>query len=183
METTLNNIFDENKAINAILYIANRLQRKDFHKIFKLIYFSERDHLSDYGRMITGDSFIAMNDGPVPSKIYDIFKAIRGDSYFSDNGKFSVYFSISDWDLLVPKCDANLNELSQSEIEAFDNSLRLYGNLSWDEIREKSHDYAWRNTIQNRAISYENIMRETGDTDDFIEYVKEQQTLSEAVLV
>jgi len=179
----MNNLFNKTKTISAILYIANRLKRKDFHKIFKILYFSEREHLSDYGRMITGDTYIAMNDGPVPSCVYDIFKSVRGDGYFKDNGEFSKYFSVSGTDLLVPHCDADMRELSKSEIEAFDNSLALYGNLSWDEIREKSHDYAWRNTIQNRQISCEDIMREAGNTDDFIEYVKEQQLLSEAVLV
>ena len=42
--------------------------------------------------------------------------------------------------------------------------------MSWDEIRERSHDYAWRNTTQDRAIDFADIIREVGGEDDYIEY-------------
>jgi uncharacterized phage-associated protein len=70
--------FNENKAIQAVLYIVAKLRRKDFHKIFKILYFSDREHLNMYGRTITGDKYIAMSDGPVPSNLYDIFKSVEG---------------------------------------------------------------------------------------------------------
>ena len=34
--------FDKEKSLNALLYVANRVQRMDFHKIFKIIYFADR---------------------------------------------------------------------------------------------------------------------------------------------
>lgn len=48
--------FDRTKALNALLYVANHVQRKDFHKIFKVVYFADRQHLADWGRPITGDT-------------------------------------------------------------------------------------------------------------------------------
>ena len=48
-------VFDIDKAINVVLYVANRLPRKDFHKIFKVIYFADKAHLSEWGRTISGD--------------------------------------------------------------------------------------------------------------------------------
>ena len=62
-------------------------QIKERVYLFKILYFSDRNHLSKYGRSITGDTYIAMTDGPVPSKIYDIFKSVRGDGFFSINAK------------------------------------------------------------------------------------------------
>jgi uncharacterized phage-associated protein len=171
--------FNENKAINAILYITNRLTRRDFHKIFKILYFSDRNHLVEYGRPITGDSYIAMEDGPVPSNIYDIFKSVRGDGFFKDtDGKFSQYFSVIEWDLINPKRQANLDELSVTDLQHIDASLELYGNMSWDEIREKSHDYAWANTTRNREIEFENIIRELGGDDEYINYLEEHYIYS-----
>ena len=35
--------FDERKTINAVLYIVEKLKRKDFHKLFKILYFSDRN--------------------------------------------------------------------------------------------------------------------------------------------
>ena len=75
--------FRKEIAIEAILYIANRVERKDIHKICKILYYADQRHLSKYGRSITGDTYIAMAYGPVPSNVEDIFKAVRGDSFFS----------------------------------------------------------------------------------------------------
>ena len=171
--------FNEHKTINAVLYIAEKLDRKDFHKIFKILYFSDREHLNVYGRTITGDTYIAMADGPVPSNLYDIFKTVRGNGYYKDNGLFGHYFSVVNWDLIKVNEKPDLTELSKTDLACIDNALKIYGNMSWDEIREKSHDYAWRSTTQNRMIDFADIIREVGGEDDYIEYVKEQALLSE----
>ncbi len=51
--------FDKDKVLNVILYIAQHLKRKDFHKIFKILYFADREYLARYGMPITGDCYIA----------------------------------------------------------------------------------------------------------------------------
>jgi hypothetical protein len=51
--------------------------------------------------------------------------------------------------------------------------------MSWDEIREKSHDYAWRSTTLNRTINFADIIREAGGEEGYIEYIKEQVLLSD----
>lgn len=165
-------IFNLDKSVQAILYIANRLQRKDFHKIFKILYFSDRNHLSKYGRSITGDTYIAMTDGPVPSNIYDIFKSVRGDGFFSkESANIPWPFSVVDWNFIQPHADADLGKLSATDVEELDESLRTYGAMSWDEVREKSHDYAWRNTTRDYPISVENMILETGDSPEYARFV------------
>jgi len=178
-------VFDLEKSLQVILYVANNLQRKDFHKIFKIIYFADREHLSKYGRPITGDTYIAMKDGPVPSKIDDIFKAVRGDSFFASNestDRFAELFSVHDWYFISPKKEADLDYLSQSDIEELDDSLSKYASMSWDEIRERSHDFAWRATPDNMQISLDSIMRETGEDESYIAYISEQIALQKACL-
>ncbi|MDR2148525.1 MAG: SocA family protein [Tannerella sp.] len=176
-------VFDLEKSIQAILFIANRLERKDFHKIFKILYFADREHLSQYGRTITGDTYVAMKDGPVPSKIDDIFKAVRGDSFFTEYaGEYHKYFNVHNWYFIHPNMDANLDCLSESDVEMLTGSLKKYGSLSWDEIREKSHDYAWRATPSNGQISLEDILRESGDSEDYIEFINEQIALQKACI-
>ncbi|MBQ9639139.1 MAG: SocA family protein [Bacteroidales bacterium] len=164
--------FNLNKSLQAVLYVANRLVRKDFHKIFKVLYFADRNHLSKYGRSITGDTYIAMTDGPVPSNIYDIFKSVRGDGFFSKRAAdFTTLFRVVDWNFIFPEAEADISQLSESDVEELDDSLRLYGSLSWDEVREKSHDYAWRSTARDYPISVENMIMETGDSKEYAEYV------------
>ena len=60
-----------------ILYVASKLQETTFHRIVKLLYFADKLHLERYGRFITGDRYIAMEYGPVPSNVYDMLKAAR----------------------------------------------------------------------------------------------------------
>jgi uncharacterized phage-associated protein len=40
----------------------------------KVMFFADRSHLRQYGRPVTGDLYIAMANGPVPSRIYDMVK-------------------------------------------------------------------------------------------------------------
>lgn len=176
-------VFNLEKSLQVVLYVANRLQRKDFHKIFKIIYFADREHLSKYGRPITGDTYIAMKDGPVPSKIDDIFKAVRGDSFFSfDAVEYAKLFSVHDWFFIIPKVEANLDYLSQSDIEELDDSLNKYGSMSWDEVRKKSHDFAWYATPENKQISLDNILRESGENEAYIAYISEHIAFQKACL-
>ncbi|MBO7125422.1 MAG: SocA family protein [Bacteroidales bacterium] len=171
--------FNLSKSIQAILYVTKKLQRKDFHKIFKILYFSDRNHLAKYSRSITGDTYIAMNDGPVPSNIYDIFKSLRGDGFFAQNAiQFSEYFNVINWNFINPLKDADLKKLSETDVEELNDSLEKYGNLTWDEVREKSHDYAWRNTPRDYPISVENMLLETGENSEYISFVNEMVALN-----
>ena len=90
-------IFNKEKATQSILYVANKLERRDLHKIFKILYFAERKHLQDWGMPILGDTYIAMDAKPVPSRVYDILKIVRGDSYMSDTEGLKKMFAIEDW--------------------------------------------------------------------------------------
>ncbi|MEO6666974.1 MAG: Panacea domain-containing protein, partial [Nitrospiria bacterium] len=71
--------FDPEKALQAILFVARMLPGATFHQISKIIYFADKAHLQKYGRLICGDTYVAMKHGPVPSGIYDILKSVRGD--------------------------------------------------------------------------------------------------------
>lgn len=174
----MNTSFCLEKSIHAVLYVANKLERKDFHKIFKVLYFADINHLSDYGRTITGDTYIAMNDGPVPSCIYDIFKALRGDGFFhSEAQRFSKYFEVRDWNYISPKMEAEFKYLSASDVEYLDASLAENGSLSWNEIREKSHGYAWSETPRDTPISVKNMLLEKENTKDYIDFVTEMNEL------
>ena len=173
--------FDRTKALNALLYVANRVQRKDFHKIFKIIYFADRQLLADWGRPITGDTYIAMEAGPVPSRMYDMMKIVRGDSYLPDTEGLSKFFIVENWMYVKPLIDADLNKLSPNEQEALDASIAKYASLSYDEIKEKSHDVAWRSTARDFSIKWEDIAREAGLDSEELECVNEYAALEAAL--
>ena len=169
--------FDKVKTLNALLYVANRVQRKDFHKIFKIIYFADRQHLADWGRPITGDTYIAMEAGPVPSRLYDMMKIVRGDSYMPDSEGLGKYFQIDNWMYVNPLVDADPNKLSSNELEVLDACIAKYSSLSYDEINEKSHDVAWRSTARDFSIKWEDIAREAGLDEVEVACLQDYSTL------
>ena len=126
--------FNEEKTLNVILYIAEKLKRRDFHKIFKILYFSDREFLNQYGVTITGDTYIAMDAGPVPTKTYDMFKIVRGDSYIQDTKNLGRYFAVSNWMFILPLQKANLDNIASAEKDIIDAMISRYGDMSYDEI-------------------------------------------------
>lgn len=179
MQTTP--IFDKRRALQSILYVANKLERRDFHKIFKVLYFADMEHLNKYGRPITGDTYIAMEYGPVPSAIYDMFKAVRGDGYqWEDINTLKKDIRVRDRYYVEPLHDADTRMLSASDIEILDWALSKYGKLSWDEIIQKSHAYAWKNTDLNDKISIESMLKEKGADDGYIDYITTSINLQKA---
>ena len=66
---------DKSKAINSILFVLNELgdKKSDAHKVFKIsVFLLTKKHLVTYGRPITGDTYLKMTYGPVPSFIRDV---------------------------------------------------------------------------------------------------------------
>ena len=166
-------IFDFDKSINAMLYIAKKLKRSDFHKVFKILYLSYREHLAKYGRPITGDIYIKMQNGPVPSKIYDILKVVRGDSFFSDEMKdrYSSFFEVNNNYFITPLKEPDIDYLSETDLQEIDTALEKYGDLAFNEISLVSHDIAWTLTNDSCPISIVDIMSEAGKDKDYISYI------------
>lgn len=171
--------FKTDTAIEAILYVAERMgERKDFHKICKILYFADQEHLSKYGRSITGDTYIAMEYGPVPSNIEDIFKAIRGESYFSNYvDDFRNIFGYKDKYCLVPKRKANIDYLSDSDRECLDEAILKYKDTPFYKLTKLSHDSAWVNTKKNKSIKVKDILKAAGDSDEYANYIEHKLNL------
>lgn len=177
--TQLNSLFKKEKTINALLHIIERMNGKvDMHKAFKTLYFADRYHLSKYGRSITGDDYIAMNYGPVPSKTDDMLKAVRGDSYFSYSQQaieLQKYFHFIDRFTFEGKVACNRDWLSETDFECLDEAILLTKDLSFQQLTTLSHDYAWSQTPKDEKISIGNILRECGNSEEYIDYIIMEQ--------
>ena len=66
--------FNESKAVEAVVLVATDWPGITPFFLAKTVFFADRNHLREYGRPITGDAYMAMPDGPVPSSIYDMVK-------------------------------------------------------------------------------------------------------------
>ncbi|MCD8310357.1 MAG: SocA family protein [Prevotellaceae bacterium] len=174
--------FDEKVAMQAVLYAVKKLQdRKDMHKIFKILYFADREHLCRYGRGITGDSYIAMSYGPVPSKINDIFKAVRGDSYFSKYADdLKQYFHFTNRYTIEADKDPDMDYLSETDIECLDFAIAKCEGKSFSELTEMSHDLAWNSTPRDREISVKDMLRENEESEEYVDYIASKLEMESA---
>ena len=178
--------FDAEKAVESLLYVASRLDVRDKHKIFKVLYFADREHLAKYGRPITCDTYKRKDYGPAPSSIHRMVNDVsRGGDFRYTNtyGKAcssAQAFSVSGY-MLNPLRAADMRMLSKSDADELDASIAAYGKLSFNDITEKSHGMAWLDTAPNNPIAMESILREAGKSEDFIEYVTEFYKLERAI--
>lgn len=163
--------FNKEKSIAALLFIINRLKSADLHKISKILYYADQKHLIKYGTPITGDDYCALDHGPVPSKIYDIFKAVRGDSLIPTD-EFNKYFSVNGSYIARALTEPDLDEFSESDIECLKESLKENGSLPFDILKKKSHGKAYNSAHHNSKIDIEEIVKEGGANKEMIKYIK-----------
>ncbi len=152
--------FDRDKALEAILFIAKSLNNPTFHSISKMLYLSDKLHLQDYGRLICGDRYIAMDNGPVPSAIYDMMKvAAKRRSIDVDWDEIiQEAMEVRHGREIVPKRESNLDMLAESEIECIQKTLAEFGNKSFGELTDITHDSAWDATDDNQTIPLASIV-------------------------
>lgn len=158
---------DRSKAINSMLYIIESLNERglssDIHKLMKLMYFADKDHLVNYGFPITGDTYIKLPYGPVPSFSNFVLK--------NENDDFKDIFSRSGY-IIYSNQKADLDDLSESEIESLNSSIENFGRYTFDELTQISHAHAYESSDWN--ISYEKIAEEGGVDNDMKAFIKEQ---------
>lgn len=182
-------ITDKDKAVHASLYVLQRVGRVDYHKVFKILYFAEQLHLKLYGRPLTGDAYQAMQYGPVPSFLYDVFKAAeKGVSPFGEATERSGAFAVcreGKTPFVSALMEPDMDELSASDLEALDISISENGSLNFDELVRKSHDAAWDKAEKNEDIemSYLDIAEAAGTSKEMISYIRLQAENSSAKLV
>lgn len=175
--------FDKEKLIEVVLYIINTTKGLDYYHIFKILYFAQQKHLCKWGSRIVADDFIAMEYGPVPTKLYS---AVRNNECYAKEliplFKEAIGFAGKDAsNTLLAKRNPNMEYLSPADIESLDESIAENKGLSFGELKEKSHDSAWHATSSRGVISIGDIAKAGGANDGFVEYINEQELIQKAL--
>lgn len=179
-------LFDKQKLTEIVLYILNKTKGMDYYHVFKIIYFANAAHLVKYGFNMVSDEFCALPDGPVPSTLYDCIKEdVPCDSELQsllDNniskGTDDAYY------MLEAKRSANMDFLSKADVEALDNSIAENKNLSYGELRAKSHGKEWYRAFKQqgcKVMDTVGIAKDAMASEDMIEYIKENLEIEAAL--
>jgi len=174
-------VFDFDKTVHSAMYVAEKLDVKDFHRIFKILYFADREHLKKYGRTVTGDTYIKMVKGPVPTTLYNIFKSIKNNKLFQ-NRDMKEFFTVYGEYFIKLEKKPDLKYLSKTDVTELDKSIAKYGKMQFGILSAISHGLAWEYAKENKEISIENILREVGEDEGYISYVTESINCQKALV-
>lgn len=161
------------KSIEVILYLLSKNEGKGMNRyaILESIFAADKYHLNEYARPVTGDSYIKMEYGVVPSVIYDYLK---NDSYLLSSIEDIDYPFHEDIknrrNIIAIGRSYNDELLSESDIEALDYGFKEYGQLSFEDIKNKNHqEKCWLETQDNSKIDFALIIDDQEIIDDLKE--------------
>ncbi len=179
-------MFNERKAAQVATWFLRQGTGNMAHlKLIKLMYLAEREAMSQYGALITGDRFVSMDHGPVPSLTLSF---LNGEKRNGDDG----------WDKWV--CDkaehqvalkdraktAALDELSKAELDILAQVWVRFGHMNKWELVEllhnPSHCAEWKDPDgSSDPITYEQIFLALGKQPDIAlalsERIEEQRVI------
>lgn len=90
-----------NKIEAVVLYILQHFKEGlDYIKLFKIMYFAQREYLATYGLTIAEDTFKARQLGPVPSLTYKVVKMAENGDESADLKRLHFFYSSG----REPKC-------------------------------------------------------------------------------
>jgi len=140
------------KVREALVYVIREADRRNVRltqfEILKTLFIADRAHLNRYGRPITFDQYVAMQDGPVPSLAYDVLKEAIGPlqeagiteplwSCTPAGGK-KLHFHHA-------VRDASPDILSESDTDELSEALKL--------VRKWGYQRTWDHVHQDRAYN------------------------------
>lgn len=154
------------KCVEAVLYLLSKNPQTNLYNLMKELFSADKFHLNTYGRPVTGDTYVRMPKGTVPSTILDM---IKGNSYALAELGYPMPIQQSGF-ILTPLREPNLDILSESDREALDHGFQEYANLSFGEVHDKNHkEECWQKTLPNQKIPFELMI----DDKDLIDELRE----------
>lgn len=163
------------KALEVIVWLANAKPRIDIYHVIKCAFFADKFHLREYGRPIAGDNYIADTYGPLGLTVYRLLKGNPLELLaLGGNGMLPFRVSKPGWTVEADR-EANVRVLSKSDVEALGEALSAYGDLSFDELMDITHDDPAYRAANGGRMKYEHFL----DYDD-PEYEMMAEDLSES---
>lgn len=178
-----------NKIKAVVLYILQHFKDGvDYIKLFKIMYFAQREYLATYGLTIIEDTFKARQLGPVPSLTYKVVKMAENNEVSTDLKDFITSIKVDDKQKVYALKKPDLDYIADMEKEELDNIISKYKNTDSKKLSELSHDTAYTEVCkrmsddpQKDILTLIDIARAGGASDSMIDYIREDQLINEAL--
>lgn len=154
--------FDQRKAFHAMLFVVTHLPKPaNAYNVLKCLYYADRQHLQEYGRQIYGETFYALEHGPVPSEAYEIIKYANGRAKW--DLQFPEAFELLDVnDIHVSARGAvDTDRLSRSDMACLLDATRKYGKMPFGKLKNLSRQgKAFENADANGEMKLADLIDE-----------------------
>lgn len=184
MKTT--NQIEKIKAV--ILYIMQSFaEGVDYIKLFKILYFAQRDYLAMYGKVIVDDSFRALKHGPVPTYTYKGLQIAEGKPLEGDFSYFLSGIEVRNKKVYT-SLEPDMDYISGAEKRCLDASIDKYRNIEPYDLSDLSHDSAWKEANermlddpQKNFITIIDMARAGNASKEMVDYIRDKQILMNAL--
>ena len=147
---------DKKKYKSIILYFASKINNGTLGKVklMKLLYYLDFDYFEKYRKSVTGDEYIRMPLGPVPSHGEEILNEMKKGGEVKIK-RVEMPQGMSDQNLISAVKPLDLSPLSKEEIFMLGETCDKWEKFSGNEMKNASHgDPPWIGTKPNSIIDY-----------------------------
>lgn len=171
--------FNIDKAIQAASVLLSRHEHKsmEYIRLLKLLYIADRESLQETVRPIVGSKIVAMKNGPLHSKVYDL---VKGEDI--DDAHWAEFFQTIGVTIREAK-HPGIAALSVYEVRKLKEIHDRYQNTNTWELVDATHDFEeWKTNYPNpnestsRTIPFDDLVKAVGrggDLDAIKEDVRE----------
>ena len=178
------------KIESVVLYVLRNFpEGVDYIKLFKILYFAQKDYLANYGRVLCPDTFKARKFGPVPALSDKVIKIVELED--EDQGSYpdlkEFCDSIRVQNQMVFACGVpDMDYLSRKECEYLDKWYNYCKEKdSVNELSPESHDEAYDEAYarylkdpQLGTLTNIEIAKAGGASEKMVAYIREKELLA-----
>lgn len=156
------------KIVELLVYLAAKRPRVDHYQAVKFLYLADREHMNEYGRPITFETYYALPYGPVATHALDMIKGDRATLKKAGIDRLPIKIEKLDnsYILYGPEREVDLDLFSKSDLKIFDKIIKKYGKKSFAELYDLTHSHhaykaAWdkRGSKKAVAMNYEDMLQ------------------------
>jgi uncharacterized phage-associated protein len=168
--------FDFDRSLQAAAYLLHLEEgRMPYLRLLKLMYIAERELLAQSATPLTGDIFIAMEQGPVLSHILDLIKG-KGSRSTEWEG-----FIVRSGYAIKLVADPGRGRLSGDVIDKLTEVSERYREKDHWELRDLTHEFPeWAKNfpgLGSALIPLKDILEAQGENQETLDVIKEEESI------
>ena len=174
--------FNTKKAVQAAAALLRQEpdRRMSRLRLLKLLYIADRESIKKTGRPIIGSRFVAMDNGPLHSAVYDLIKGQHAhEQDWSAHFRNAPRYNVELYD------DPGVSELSKYELEILEKVVKDHLAMEDWDVAVSTHEFdEWRKNYEkgtSKTIPVEHVIEAVGrgdDKDDIIQDMKDSEAFA-----